>query len=74
MTSEAPSKEPKLWGGRFSAATDTAMEKFNASISYDKRMWKEDVFGSKCYAHALSRIHLITKEGGLLTPSMRFLF
>jgi len=61
MTSKTP-HEPKLWGGRFSAATDAVMEKFNASISYDKRIWKEDIFGSKCYAHALHRICLISFE------------
>lgn len=39
----------KLWGGRFSGKTDPVMEKFNASISYDKRMWKEDIAGSVSY-------------------------
>ena len=33
----------KLWGGRFSGKTDHVMEAFNASISYDKRMWKADI-------------------------------
>ena len=54
--------ESKLWGGRFASATDVAMEKFNASISYDQRMWAEDIRGSKCYASALHRIHLLTSE------------
>ena len=54
--------ESKLWGGRFASATDAAMEKFNASISYDQRMWSEDIRGSKCYASALHRIHLLTTE------------
>lgn len=39
----------KLWGGRFSGITDPVMEQFNASIQYDKRMWKEDLAGSKAY-------------------------
>jgi len=39
----------KLWGGRFSGKTDPIMEKFNASINYDKRMWKEDIAGSVSY-------------------------
>lgn len=33
----------KLWGGRFSEKTDTLLEKLNASIAYDKRMWSEDI-------------------------------
>ena len=33
----------KLWGGRFTGQTDPVMEQFNASIGYDKRMWKADI-------------------------------
>ena len=33
----------KLWGGRFSSQTDPIMEKFNSSISYDKRLWEQDI-------------------------------
>lgn len=33
----------KLWGGRFTGTVDPIMEKFNASIQYDKRMWKADI-------------------------------
>lgn len=35
--------EKKLWGGRFTGATDPLMEKFNESLPIDQRMWKEDV-------------------------------
>ena len=33
----------KLWGGRFTGKVDPEMDKFNASIGFDKRMWKEDI-------------------------------
>lgn len=33
----------KLWGGRFTGQTDPLMEKFNESLPFDKRMWKEDI-------------------------------
>ena len=33
----------KLWGGRFTGSVDPIMEKFNASIKYDQRMWKVDI-------------------------------
>ncbi|KAJ4439464.1 hypothetical protein ANN_07588 [Periplaneta americana] len=33
----------KLWGGRFSVKTAVLLEKLNASITYDKRMWNEDI-------------------------------
>ena len=52
----AASDEPKkLWGGRFSEAQDPLMEKFNESLSFDRRMWREDVEGSVGYARALAR-------------------
>lgn len=38
------------------------MEKFNASISYDKRMWNEDITGSKVYAGALQKAGLLTEN------------
>ncbi|XP_077995364.1 argininosuccinate lyase-like isoform X2 [Glandiceps talaboti] len=52
----------KLWGGRFTGATDPVMEKFNASIDFDKRMWKEDILGSQAYVKALERVGLVTEE------------
>jgi argininosuccinate lyase len=54
----------KLWGGRFSGATDPIMEKFNSSIGYDKAMWREDITGSQAYAKALadSRCGLLTVD------------
>ena len=33
----------KLWGGRFTGATDPLMEKFNESLPFDRRMWAEDI-------------------------------
>jgi argininosuccinate lyase len=36
----------KLWGGRFTGATDPLMEAFNNSIDFDKRLWSADIRGS----------------------------
>ena len=33
----------RLWGGRFTGNTDPIMEAFNASITFDKRMWAADI-------------------------------
>uniref|UniRef100_A0A0B7A3W4 Argininosuccinate lyase n=1 Tax=Arion vulgaris TaxID=1028688 RepID=A0A0B7A3W4_9EUPU len=52
----------KLWGGRFTGAVDPIMEKFNASIHYDKRMWKADIEGSKAYILALEKTKLVTSD------------
>uniref|UniRef100_A0A7N6FGJ6 Argininosuccinate lyase n=1 Tax=Anabas testudineus TaxID=64144 RepID=A0A7N6FGJ6_ANATE len=50
----------KLWGGRFVGDTDPIMERFNASIAYDQRMWDADIRGSKAYVKALEKAKLVT--------------
>jgi len=55
-------EEQKLWGGRFSKGVDPIMEKFNASLSYDKRMWKEDIQGSIAYVKGLVGVKIVTEE------------
>nr|XP_058952985.1 argininosuccinate lyase-like [Pocillopora verrucosa] len=52
----------KLWGGRFSGDVDPEMNKFNASIGFDKRMWKEDIMGSEAYVKAIEKVGLVTKN------------
>nr|XP_040036726.1 argininosuccinate lyase isoform X2 [Gasterosteus aculeatus aculeatus] len=52
----------KLWGGRFLGDTDPMMEKFNASIAYDQRMWNADIRGSKAYVKALEKAKLVTTD------------
>lgn len=50
----------KLWGGRFTGATDPLMEQFNASILFDRRLWQADIRGSQAYARALARAGILT--------------
>ena len=52
----------KLWGGRFTGATDPLMEQFNASISFDKRLWAVDIQGSQAYARGLARAGILTND------------
>ena len=61
-TSDADEGGPKLWGGRFKKGLDSEMEKFNASISYDKRMWSVDIDGSMAYAKALAKTGILTEK------------
>lgn len=42
--------------------TDPVMEKFNASVSYDQRMWDADIRGSKAYVRALEEAKLVSPE------------
>ena len=58
--SAAPPAAAKLWGGRFTGATDPLMEAFNNSFPFDKRMWRQDIAGSVAYAHALARAGILT--------------
>lgn len=52
---------PKLWGGRFSKATNAIMEAFNASIGFDWQLWEADIRGSIAYAHAIAASGLLTE-------------
>uniref|UniRef100_A0A672HK12 Argininosuccinate lyase n=1 Tax=Salarias fasciatus TaxID=181472 RepID=A0A672HK12_SALFA len=52
----------KLWGGRFVGDVDPVMEKFNASIAYDQRMWDADIRGSRAYVKALEKARLVSTE------------
>lgn len=56
----------KLWGGRFSTKIDPIMDKLNASIHIDKRMWEEDVIASQAYAKGLEKIGLLTDDEQIL--------
>ncbi|PRT53687.1 Argininosuccinate lyase [Wickerhamiella sorbophila] len=55
-------EEAKLWGGRFTGGTDPLMELYNASLPYDKKMYKVDLEGTRVYTSALSKVGLITPE------------
>ena len=52
----------KLWEGRFSKALDAAADSFNSSISFDSRMWKEDITGSIAHAKMLKACKIIPSE------------
>ena len=52
----------KLWGGRFTKATDKSVEEFNASIQFDCRMYAEDICGSIAHATMLAKQGIISQE------------
>ncbi|KUI62703.1 putative argininosuccinate lyase [Cytospora mali] len=51
-----------LWGGRFTGAIDPLMHKYNASIRYDKALYKEDILGSIAFARANSKAGIISED------------
>lgn len=52
----------QLWGGRFTKETDQAVYDFNASITFDKRLLKQDIQGSKAHVKMLAKQGILTKE------------
>ncbi|HVV31754.1 MAG TPA: argininosuccinate lyase [Vitreimonas sp.] len=60
--SDAPGGGQKMWGGRFASAPADAMQAINASIDVDKRLWREDIEGSKAHADMLAAQGIITQE------------
>ena len=50
----------KLWGGRFTKATNELVHNFNASISFDQKFYKEDIEGSIAHVTMLARQQIIT--------------
>ncbi len=52
----------KTWGGRFSGATDTRVEAFTESISYDRRLFRHDIRASQAHARMLAEVGLLTAE------------
>ena len=53
-----------MWGGRFLASPAAIMEEINASIDFDKRLWRHDILASKAHAAMLAANGIITKKEG----------
>ncbi|NJD05387.1 MAG: argininosuccinate lyase [Methylococcaceae bacterium] len=56
------SSEQKLWGGRFTEATDAFVEAFTASVEFDKRLAPFDIQGSIAHATMLESIGVLTDK------------
>ena len=52
----------KLWGGRFSKTTDEMINEFQASIQFDRRMYREDIAGSIAHAEMLAKVGILSEE------------
>jgi len=51
----------KPWGGRFTKSTAELMERFNASIGFDQRLFRHDIAGSRAQARGLARSGLLSE-------------
>jgi argininosuccinate lyase len=56
----------KMWGGRFQSGPDAIMEEINASIGFDKRLFRQDIAGSKAHAAMLAKQGIISKPDAAL--------
>jgi argininosuccinate lyase len=52
----------KMWGGRFSASPDAVMAEINASIDFDRHLFRQDIAASKAHAAMLAKQGIITAD------------
>jgi argininosuccinate lyase len=52
----------KMWGGRFSSGPDAIMEEINASIDFDKALYRQDIAASKAHADMLAKQGIIAAD------------
>lgn len=71
MKIKKDNKGESMWGGRFSEATDAFVQRFTASVDFDKRLYAQDIQGSLAHAAMLAAVGVLTAdelaqiEGGL---------
>ncbi|MGZ3351534.1 MAG: argininosuccinate lyase, partial [Xanthobacteraceae bacterium] len=52
----------KMWGGRFSASPDAIMEEINASIDFDRHLFRQDIAASQAHAAMLAKQGIIAAD------------
>ncbi len=52
----------QLWGGRFTRETDQMVYQFNASIEFDKRLYRQDIEGSTAHVKMLGKQGILTEQ------------
>lgn len=52
----------KMWGGRFDAKPSDLMQEINQSITFDKKLYKQDIQGSTAHAKMLAQVGVLTKS------------
>ncbi|MCB2084112.1 MAG: argininosuccinate lyase, partial [Sphingomonadaceae bacterium] len=51
-----------MWGGRFADGPSAIMREINASIPFDKALWRQDIAGSKAHVAMLAQQGIVTAE------------
>ena len=52
----------RMWGGRFAEGPDAIMEEINASIDYDRKLYRQDIEGSKAHVRMLAAREIVAVE------------
>ncbi len=52
----------RTWGGRFAEGPDQLAARFNASLSFDRALWREDLLQNRVHARMLKAVGLLTEE------------
>ncbi|MEO0327434.1 MAG: argininosuccinate lyase [Pseudomonadota bacterium] len=60
MSAEKSGNE--MWGGRFASGPDAIMEEINASIDFDRKLYAQDITGSKAHASMLADQNIISSD------------
>jgi len=62
MTKDEGITDNKVWGGRFKEKTDRIVDSFNSSISFDRRLYSQDIAGSRAHCRMLAKQKIISDE------------
>jgi argininosuccinate lyase len=62
MSDQPPNTSHRTWGGRFAAGPSAVMQAINASIGFDRKMWRQDIRGSRAHADMLAARGIIAAE------------
>jgi len=52
----------RTWGGRFAEGPDALAARFNASLSFDQALWREDLWQNRVHARMLKEVGLLSEE------------
>src|SRR3546814_20014228 len=62
ITERTTAGSNSMWGGRFAEGPASVMREINASIPFDKRLWRQDIAGSKAHVAMLAKQGIVSAE------------
>jgi argininosuccinate lyase len=62
MTNDEGTTGSTLWHGRFEGGPDEALMAYTVSLPYDRRLWADDIAGSRAHVRGLARVGLLAED------------